>query len=126
MKKNLQKFGEMLKDLRIKQELSLRNVCKETGYDPSNWSKVERGLIPPPADEKILARWAKILGLKNGSEEMREFIDEAQIAQGIIPQDILSDAEALKLMPAFFRTVRNEKPTKEEIEDLFKLIKNNK
>lgn len=69
---------------------------------------------------------SKILDLSDKNQEWREFIDEAQIAQGIIPEDILSDAEALKLMPAFFRTVRNEKPTKQEIDALFKLIKNNK
>ncbi len=29
----------------------------------------------------------------------------------------------LKLLPAFFRTARNEKPTKQEIDHLIKLIK---
>lgn len=122
MKKNLQKFGRTLKELRIKKELSLRDVCKETGYDPSNWSKIERGIISPPADEKVLIKWAKILGLS--AKEIRKFMDDAQVAQGIIPQDILSDNEALKLMPAFFRTLRNEKPTEDEINNLIKLIKN--
>jgi transcriptional regulator with XRE-family HTH domain len=124
MKKNLLKFGEMLRDLRIKKNLSLREICKLADFDPSNYSKIERGLMAPPSDEKVLIKWAKILGLT--TKGVREFMDEAQIAQGIIPEDILSDSEALKLMPAFFRTVRNEKPTKQEIEKLFRLIKNNK
>lgn len=122
MKKNLQKFGEMLKNLRIAKNLSLREICKLADFDPSNWSKIERGLMAPPSDEKILEKWAKILGLS--AKEIREFMDNAQVAQGIIPQDILSDNEALKLMPAFFRTLRNEKPTKDEINKLIKLIKN--
>lgn len=126
MKKNLQKFGELLKNLRIERNLSLREICKLANYDPSNWSKIERGKMPSPSDEKTLMKWAKILGLSQKDEKFQEFIDEAQVAQGIIPEDILSDAEALKLMPAFFRTVRNEKPSKQEIENLFKLIKNNK
>lgn len=122
MKKNLQKFGDFLKELRIKKELSLRDVCKETGYDPSNWSKIERGIISPPANEKILKKWAKILGLT--LKQTKEFIDEAKIAQGIIPQDILSQPSAVKCLPAFFRTLRNEKPTKEEIDRLIELIRN--
>jgi transcriptional regulator with XRE-family HTH domain len=120
MKKHLQKFGQTLKKLRLKKQLSLRDVSKATGYDPSNWSKIERGLIPPPADEKTLNKWAKVLGLVQ--KKAKEFIDEAKIAQGIIPEDILS-TNAVKYLPAFFRTLRNEKPTKEEIDNLVKLIK---
>lgn len=122
MKKNLLKFGKILNELRIKKELSLRDVCKETGYDPSNWSKIERGIISPPADEKILIKWAKILGLT--LKQAKEFIDEAKISQGIIPQDILSQPNAVKCLPAFFRTLRNEKPTKQEIDRLIELIRN--
>lgn len=121
--KNLVKFGKILKDLRIKKELSLREICKATNYDPSNWSKIERGVISPPSDEKILRKWAKTLGLLQKSNEFQEFIDDAKIAQGIIPQDILSRKDAVKCMPAFFRTLRNEKPTKEEIDRLIELIR---
>lgn len=121
MNKNLLKFGRTLKEFRIKEELSLRDIYKETGYDPSNWSKIERGLISPPSDEKILIKWAKALKLSR--EKIREFIDQAKIAQGIIPQDILSQPNAAKSLPAFFRTLRNEKPTKEEIDQLIELIR---
>jgi transcriptional regulator with XRE-family HTH domain len=121
MNKSLQKFGQTLKELRLKKQLSLRDVCKETGYDPSNWSKIERGLIPPP-DEKTMVKWSRVLGLNKKTQ--REFIDEAKVAQGVIPEDILYDKDAIKCLPAFFRTLRNEKPTKEEIDNLIKLIKN--
>jgi len=120
---NLKKFGKILKRLRIEKGLSLREVCKLADYDPSNWSKIERGVISPPSEEKTLRKWAKILGLSQKSEEFQEFIDRAVIAQGIIPQDILSRKDAVKCMPAFFRTLRNEKPTKEEIDRLIKIIR---
>ena len=120
---NLEKFGKILKDLRIEKELSLREACKLTSYDPSNWSKIERGLLPPPATEKVLKKWAKILGLSQASDKFTEFIDKAMVAQGIIPQDILAQKDAIKYMPAFFRTLRNKKPTKEDINKLVRLIK---
>jgi len=123
MKKNLKKFGMILKNLRIKNELSLRDICKKTEYNPSNWSKIERGLISPPADKKILIKWAKILGLCR-QKESQEFIDKARIAQGIIPGDIMTCKNAVNALPAFFRTLRNEKPTKAEIDNLIELIKN--
>jgi transcriptional regulator with XRE-family HTH domain len=126
MKKKLQKFGELLKNLRIERNLSLREICRLAGYDPSNWSKIERGKMPPPSDNDTLIKWAKILGLSLNKKELNDFLDSAAIAQGIIPEDILTDADTVKLLPAFFRTIRDEKPTKREIEALFKLIKNNK
>lgn len=121
MPKNLKKFGSLLNDLRSENNLSIREICKLVGYDPSNWSKIERGLISPPSDDKTLKLWAKVLKVK--SNGIQEFMDDARIAQGIIPDDILNKAEMLELMPAFFRTVRNKKPNKEEIDNLINLIK---
>jgi len=109
----------------MKQNLSLRDICKKVNYDPSNWSKIERGLISPPSDKETLSQWANTLGIKNGSAEYYNFIDLANIAQGIIPDYIMQEADLVKALPAFFRTVRNEKPTKKEIDDLINLIKNN-
>lgn len=122
MSKNFKKFGKILKNLRIKRELSLRKICQIAGYDPSNWSKIERGKMSPPSDEKILLKWAKILGIKN-KKDIQDFIDKAIIAQGIIPQNILSQNNAVGYLPAFFRTLRNKKPTKEEIDRLIELIR---
>ena len=124
MTKILQKFGKTLKELRIAKELSLREVCKLTdNYDPSNWSKIERGKISPPSNRKMLLKWAKVLGVKK-PEEIQQFIDQAIVAQGIIPSDILSQKNIVNLMPAFFRTLRSKKPTKEEIDRLIEIIRN--
>lgn len=122
MPKNLKKFGSLLNKLRTQNNLSIREICKLVSYDPSNWSKIERALISPPSDDKTLKLWAKILKVK--PEKVQEFMDDARIAQGIIPDDILNKTEMLELMPAFFRTVRNKKPSKEEIDSLINLIKN--
>ncbi|MFA5248488.1 MAG: helix-turn-helix transcriptional regulator [Patescibacteria group bacterium] len=123
MKKNLLKFGNLLNSLRIKKELSLRSVCKIVDYDSSNWSKIERGRMSPPSDIETLKKWAETLGLSKGVKEYQEFLDEAVIAQGIIPSDILSNKNAAEYLPAFFRTIRNKKPTKEELDNLINLIK---
>ena len=122
MSKNLQKFGKTLKELRIKKELSLRDICKLVNYDPSNWSKIERGKMSPPSKETVLQKWAEVLGLKT-KKDIQEFIDKANIAQGIIPDYILNH-NSVEYLPAFFRTLRNKKPTKKEIDRLIKLIKN--
>lgn len=121
MPKNLKKFGSLLNEFRTENNLSIREICKLVSYDPSNWSKIERGLISPPSDDKTLKLWTKALKVKG--DGVQKFMDDARIAQGIIPDDILNKAEMLELMPAFFRTVRNKKPNKEEIDRLINLIK---
>lgn len=118
MRKN---FGQILKELRIKKGLTLRHTCRILNYDPSNWSKIERGKMTPPDDEKTLRKWANILGISK-AKGVQEFIDEANLAHGIIPQDILFQDNIVDFLPAFFRTLRNKKPTKKEINRLIKLI----
>jgi len=115
-------FGNTLKSLRIKSELGLREACKLTGYDPSNWSKIERGKMLPPSDAKVLEKWAKALKLKD-EKDIHNFVDQAIIAQGMIPSDVLSEQEIVNHLPAFFRTLRNKKPTKKEIERMIEIIK---
>jgi len=116
------KFGADLKRIRVERGLSLREVCKITSYDASNWSKIERGLLSPPSDPEVLKNWARVLEIKG--KEAEGFVDSATIAQGIIPSDILSDKNSFKYLPAFFRTMRNKKPTKEELDHLIELIRN--
>lgn len=116
------KFGQTLKELRIKRGLTLRHACRIVNYDPSNWSKIERGKMSPPSDEKTLKRWAKALGISK-KKSVQSFIDEASLVQGIIPKDILSQKDIVDSLPAFFRTLRNKKPTKKEIDRLIRLIK---
>jgi len=123
MSKNLKKFCRILKELRIQKGLTLRKASRLADYDPSNWSKIERGEISPPADEKILRKWTNVLGISRDVKKNQEFIDKAKIARGIIPQDILSQKNAVEYLPAFFRTARNKKPTREEIDKLIELIR---
>jgi len=121
---NLKKFGKLLYELRIKKEYTLREMCRNVNYDPSNWSKIERGKMSPPSDKKVLENWAKVLGLKKGSKEFEEFIYQANVGQGIIPFDIMEEKELVASLPAFFRTLKNRKPTKEEIDNMINLLKN--
>jgi transcriptional regulator with XRE-family HTH domain len=116
-------FGGYLKELRIKQRLSLRDVCSATGYDPSNWSKIERGLLAPPSDDGVLQVWAKVLKLKKGTAEYTTFLDKAALAKGQLPKDILENETILSHMPAFFRTVRGEKPSKEDLDQIIDILK---
>ena len=116
-------YGEFVKEIRMKKEISLREFCKQAEMDASNWSKIERGLLAPPQDEDKLKNIARALGIKIGSETWKEMRDLANIDAGIIPDDIRSDADILKALPMFFRTMRSDKPTAEELDKLIDMIK---
>jgi transcriptional regulator with XRE-family HTH domain len=116
-------FGEFVKERRIEKGVSLREFCKRIEIDASNWSKVERGMLAPPQDEEKLKKIAKALGIKFGSALWEEMKDKANIDAGIIPEDILSDEEVLNSLPMFFRTIRSEKPTPEELDKLINIIR---
>jgi len=116
-------FGDLVKDLRIKQEKTLRQFCLDHGHDPSNWSKIERGINPPPRDEKTLERWAKQLGLKDDSPEWHHFMDLADVARGEIPKHVLTDEELLTKLPVFFRSIRGAELTKEQLDDLIQKVR---
>jgi transcriptional regulator with XRE-family HTH domain len=116
-------FGEFIKERRINKGISLREFCKRIDIDASNWSKVERGLLAPPQDEERLKKIAQVLDIKVNSALLKELKDKANIDAGIIPEDILSDKKVLNSLPVFFRTVRSEKPTPEELDKLIAIIK---
>jgi transcriptional regulator with XRE-family HTH domain len=104
-------FGEIIKEKRNSQRISLREFCRRIGADSSNWSKTERGLLHPPREEGTLRKIAKVLGIEVESKDWFEMRDKAYIDAGRIPADILSDAGLVQLLPSLFRALRNEKPT---------------
>lgn len=119
-------FGEMVKTIRIERKIGLREFCKLASLDASNWSKVERGLLAPPGDEEKLCRIAAVLGIEENSSQFEKLMDEAAISSGNIPKDILSDQAVLDSLPLFFRTIRSEKPSTEEIEKIIQKIREGK
>lgn len=116
-------FGRIVKEKRLEQDVSLREFCRRIEEDPSNWSKVERGVANPPKNKEKLDLIADVLGLKKGSEDRVRLYDFAAVDSGIIPEYIKADEQVLEWLPAFFRTVENIKPTKEELYELIKKLK---
>jgi transcriptional regulator with XRE-family HTH domain len=116
-------FGRNIKELRLRKRLSLREFSRQINMDASNWSKIEREVIPPPQDEAKLMKIAKVLGITLESDQYSTLGDLAAIDSGIIPRDLLNDEETLKSLPIFFRTIRNKRPTEEQLQDLIESMR---
>lgn len=98
------RFGEFVKARRAELGFPLRVFCEKHGFDPSNWSKLERGRLAPPQGQ-TLGKYARALGLKKGSSEWFEFFDLASAETGRIPPD-LAESEIAAKLPVLFRTLR--------------------
>jgi transcriptional regulator with XRE-family HTH domain len=119
-------FGSFVKDKRIAADLTLREFCRKTGEDASNWSKIEREKMSPPQDKSKLERIAQVLGIKKGSDDWNNLIDYANVDSGKIPDYIRTDSEVLGALPLFFRTIRSEKPSAEELKKLISHLRKSK
>jgi len=108
-------FGAFFEKLRKRNKLTLREFCRRAGADPANISRMERGLAPPPKGREILERYGGALGLTEGSDDWYMFFDLAAVTQGNIPADIMKDGELVKGLPTFFRTLRGDRPTPDEM-----------
>ncbi len=109
-------FTETVKFLRLQNRLTLRDFCDQVGLDPSNWSKVERGINPPPGDVGVLERLASFFGLA-GDEKLR-FMDDAAVQRREIPPDVADNVILQKALPAFFRAARGHELTETELAGL--------
>lgn len=106
-------FGAMAKARRIARQLTLREFCEKCGIDSSNWSKVERGINPPPGETRVLERIATVLELAGAAR--CEFFDTAAITRRELPADVAQDVDLMKALPAFFRSARDHQLSDEEL-----------
>ena len=113
-------FGQYVKGLREKRELSLREFCRLAGLDPSNWSKVERGLLSPPRSRKCLNDIVGVLLIEKGTEEWHTLFDMAAI--GHIPVELVGGNKVMERLPIFFRSAREGKVDEEMIRKLKELF----
>lgn len=116
-------FAEFFRSLRKEQRITLREFCIKAGADAGNISRLERGGLMPPQDRAILTRYAQALGLVQASDEWYLFFDLAAASRGSIPSDIMENRQLASRLPAFFRTLRGQKPTEKELRKVIEKLK---
>ncbi|RZB31707.1 MAG: hypothetical protein SRB1_01326 [Desulfobacteraceae bacterium Eth-SRB1] len=102
---------------------TLREFCRENGFDAGNISKIERGILTPPQSKEKRLQYASALGIKEESDDWLEFCDLATISAGKIPTGIVSDKELMAEVPILFRSIRKEGVEKAKIQELLKALK---
>ncbi|MEX2093242.1 MAG: helix-turn-helix transcriptional regulator [Pirellulales bacterium] len=120
---NSMRFGEFFKRQRVALRKTLRQFCRENGLDPGNISRLERGLLQPPQGRETLESYAALLKLKKGSDEWYLFFDLAAAETGRIPPELLADDDVVEKLPILFRTLRGQKVSNEQLDELVRTIR---
>lgn len=118
-------FGEFFRSKRINLGFTLRAFCEKYNFDPGNISKLERGVLSPTVDQEKLEGYALALKISKDTPSWVTFFDLAHIAKGTLPPDIKNNQNTATLLPAFYRTARGGKLTKEKINKLMALLNSN-
>lgn len=116
-------FGAFFKELRIKQEMTLRQFCDAHGYDAGNISKLERGLLSPPESEAKLTDYARALKIRRGSDDWYQFFDLARASRGLLPPELLRKRDVVARLPLLFRTLRGQKVSEQKLNELIEMIR---
>jgi transcriptional regulator with XRE-family HTH domain len=115
------KFHELFKIKRMEIG-TVREFARESGLDLAYVSRLENGVILPPKDGEKLARLAVALEIAEGSDEWQEFMDLAAVARNELPEDLRDDERVAKVLPAFYRALRDKELDEEEFRRLVDLI----
>ena len=116
-------FGNKFMELRKKAGFTLRQFCLTYNLDPGNYSKLERGKIPPPVSRDKLEELASYLKLEEGTNEWYEFFDLAATCNRRIPDYLTDDVQLAEKLPLVFRTLRGEKVPEDKLYELAELIR---
>jgi transcriptional regulator with XRE-family HTH domain len=101
-------LGELLRKWREEERISLRKFASDLNMDPSNYSRIERGVGPRPSED-VLERIARRFGIVPGVDaRWFELVNAASADRGEFPQDLLEQEEIRACLPAFFRRLRSD------------------
>ncbi len=116
-----QTFSTFLKAKRLKKGIGLREFARIVKMQPSNYCSIESGSLPPPNDK--LDEIALALGIEQGGQEYRKFIDLAARTKDEIPADIARLIKSNSLIPAMLRTIEDQEIKPSQLKSLIEDIR---
>jgi transcriptional regulator with XRE-family HTH domain len=115
-------FTEFIKQRRLESEQTLRQFSQNAGYDVAYISRLENGLITPPSDLDKLKALAKAYSIRYGSDTWDEFSDLAAASRQSVPDDAFANPVVPRFLPVFYRKMRKDKLTEDDIKQLTSLL----
>ena len=121
MARQVVRFGEYVRELRLARGVSLRRFAKDCGFQASNYCHVENGTLNP-TDAQV-QKVAAFFGFEKGSEEYRKLLDLAAEAKNGVPSDLQELIQNNKLIPALLRSVEDENISSDALKAIIEDLK---
>ncbi len=115
-------FGDFIRSTRVKSGLIARDVAAAVSMLPSNFSKLEHGILLPPKDAEKQRNLLSALGIKQDSEDATRFMDLAAKATDSVPIDLADLISKNDSVPLLLRTIGNKRLTDKDIERLIEIV----
>jgi transcriptional regulator with XRE-family HTH domain len=117
------KFGDFIRSMRLRSNVTAREASQAAGMLPSNFSKLEHGAFAPPRDPAKQRQLAAAIGLSPESHEENEFFDLAAKAAKSVPVDLADIISKDDAVPLLLRTIGNKRLSKADIERLIEIVR---
>ncbi len=119
-----QTFGGYLRNRRIELGYTLRKFCGKTGLDPAYVSRVENGVHAALENREKLIEFAGHYEVYPDTPEMETLLNLASLSRNQLPEGFeITDPAVLKYLPAFCRTASKQDITREDVEELLRLLR---
>jgi transcriptional regulator with XRE-family HTH domain len=116
-------FGEFVKSTRLENGITAREASQAAEILPSNFSKLEHGVLNPPQDPEKQKQLANAIGISPESEKEVQFFDLAAKANASMPVDLADIISRDEALPLLLRTIGNKRLGKAEIERLVEIVR---
>jgi transcriptional regulator with XRE-family HTH domain len=115
-------FGDFVHKLRVKKELTLRDL-NSMGLSATRWSAVERNALPPTQDELRTAK--EIFELDVSQAKRFDALARAALNESSSYPQNKTESQLGEYLPRFARTAGNDKPSQEQLDAIIDLTKKN-
>ncbi len=97
-------FGQKIRELRLKADLTQRELAEGVGIEFTYLSKIENERVEPPSETVI----RKIIEVLQGKLAQTIETDEIFVLAGKVPSEVTKDREVFRQTLAYFRTIQGE------------------
>jgi len=115
-------FGDFVRTTRTKNGLTGRDASNRAEMLPSNFSKLEHGILLPPRDGNKQRKLADAIGIRAGTPDSERFFDLAAKAIDAVPVDVADIISKSESLPLLLRTIGNRRLSEKDIEALVEIV----
>lgn len=111
-------FGERVRALRLGADFTQRELAQRAGLDFTYLSRIEAGVVPPPADDKIRALGAAVGLNRAGIDELLDLGHQGKIPSDVVKAALIRNPE----IGALLRQLKDQRLSDRQIAAMIEIV----